>query len=53
MAGGSTRDRRPGMLRRLIRLAGRDEARLRTIQEMRGYRPGWVWHVLHDGEREW
>ena len=49
-AGGfDRRDRRPGMLHRLIRLAGRDEARLRAIQEARGYRPGWVWHVLnHD-----
>ena len=47
-AGFDLHDQRPGMLRRLVALTGRDEARLRAIQQARGYRAGWVWHVMHN-----
>jgi DNA repair protein RadD len=31
-----------------LQWAGRDESRLRLIARARGYKPGWVWHVLQD-----
>jgi DNA repair protein RadD len=33
---------------RLVDLAGDDEAKVRQIQEIRGYRKGWIWHHLRE-----
>jgi superfamily II DNA or RNA helicase len=36
--------------RQALLWAGRSEARLRLVAKARGYKKGWVWHVLHHTE---
>ena len=46
--GLDLRDPRPGTQRMLLDRAGSNEARLRLIQQFRGYKRGWLWHALHE-----